>query len=333
MNSNLISHLTIIKSKAIRDYRISFCDITLLRRSENTTFQLTDLNGKKYILRINRSDYHTFCELNGELCWMKMLEAETELILPHVYLNIHGSAISACPDGCDYGQFYSVFSYIDGTSTDVHTLSEQTDLLYEIGKTAAIMHSQVIHSPEAGQLCRFHWDIPDLIGPQSRWGNWEIHPLLTENQKHTFHAYLSKIIPMIESYGKTNTHFGIIHGDLHPGNFIKTKKGLAIIDFDDCGYGYFLYEIGCSLMQYNDNLKVLANAWISGYETIRTLSPDDKKMLIPFILFRRIIRIAWMASHADSDTAKASASMETYISITDKLCTDFLNHSNSSIFI
>ena len=83
--------------------------------------------------------------------------------------------------------------------------------------------------------------------------------------------------------------------------------------------------LGISPQGYINLLK--AGKEKEAYELILDKNP------IPFILFRRIIRIAWMASHADSDTAKAAASMETYINITDTLCIDFLNHTNSSILI
>jgi Ser/Thr protein kinase RdoA (MazF antagonist) len=108
----------------------------------------------------------------------------------------------------------------------------------------------------------------------------------------------------------------MIHGDLHLSNFIKTPDKLYLIDYDDCGYGWFLYECGCTLMQYNDPLEELSQSWIRGYTGIRNLSDKDLEMIPVFILMRRIARIGWMASHSSSDTAASVSDFRTYIEVT-----------------
>ena len=73
-------------------------------------------------------------------------------------------------------------------------------------------------------------------------------------------------------------------------------------DFDDCGYGFFMYDLGCTLVTCSRDLEKLTDAWVEGYEKQRILSEEDKEVLPMFILLRRIVRLAWIASHPDSDT-------------------------------
>ena len=77
-----------------------------------------------------------------------------------------------------------------------------------------------------------------------------------------------------------------------------------IIDFDDSGYGFYMYDMGCALVTYSRNLTKLEGAWVRGYEKVRKLSDEDKKFIPMFVLLRRITRLAWLATHSDSDTAK-----------------------------
>ena len=65
-----------------------------------------------------------------------------------------------------------------------------------------------------------------------------------------------------------------------------------------------MYDMGCALVTYSKNLEELEAAWIEGYEKVRKLSDEDKRLIPMFVLTRRITRLAWLASHADSDTAK-----------------------------
>ena len=39
-----------------------------------------------------------------------------------------------------------------------------------------------------------------------------------------------------------------------------------IIDFDDSGYGFYMYDMGCALVTYSRNLTKLEEAWVRGYE-------------------------------------------------------------------
>ncbi len=97
----------------------------------------------------------------------------------------------------------------------------------------------------------------------------------------------------------------MIHSDLHFYNIIDDGGKMQIIDFDDCGYGFYLYDLGCTLVTYSESLELLADCWSKGYETVRPLDDKDRSMLMTFVLLRRIVRLAWLSTHTDSDTAKA----------------------------
>ena len=51
----------------------------------------------------------------------------------------------------------------------------------------------------------------------------------------------------MESIGKGPDAYGMIHSDLYPEN-VLFKAGRALpIDFEDCGYGYWMWDIAIAL--------------------------------------------------------------------------------------
>mgnify|MGYP000760669885 FL=1 len=83
-----------------------------------------------------------------------------------------------------------------------------------------------------------------------------------------------------------------------------------------------MYDMGCALVTYSRNLTKLEGAWVRGYEKVRKLSDEDKKFIPMFVLLRRITRLAWLATHSDSDTAKTVD--DEYLDVTIDMAKEWL---------
>ena len=306
------------------NYNLDIVDLKLLKKSENTTCVLMSKNNTRYILRINRPGYHSPDELNGETFWMQSLRADTTLHLPDVYCNSDGNTISAFTHSTSFGKDYSIFSYINGVDLQANNFEDLKANIKKVGTTAAILHNHAESKPSLMHLNRPHWDFEDLFGTNPRWGDWKSHILLRKKEHLIYQDVLDKIRAQLNIYGQSSDKYGLIHADLHLSNFMQTDNSLYLIDFDDCGYGWFLYECGCSLMQYNENIPQLCDVWLEGYLTQRQLHAEDYAILPAFIIMRRIARIAWMASHAKSDTADSITNFQQYIDVTTNMCVDYL---------
>ncbi len=297
-------------------YRINAIHAELLKVSENTTLRIDTADNVPYILRINRPSYHSISELESETRWMDIIRHDTDIHVPEVIKNSKGEYVSGFSESTKYGRYYSIFSFISGRDLQAGSVEELKKNIEAAGMTAAKLHKCTINSDQVRQLPRFCWDYEDLLGANPRWGHWSFHPLLSEQEKEKIKSFCYSIKKKLDEYGKGPNRYGMIHGDLHLSNFIETPDKLYLIDYDDCGYGWFLYECGCTLMQYNDPLEELSQSWIRGYTGIRNLSDKDLEMIPVFILMRRIARIGWMASHSSSDTAASVSDFRTYIDVT-----------------
>ena len=302
-------------------------EIELLKNSENLTFTVTG-RGRKAILRVNRPGYHTEEELLAELYWMDLIRRDGVIAVPEVYAGTNGNLLQSFvspQSGTRY--FCSLFSFLPGKiARELHG-QELLEKTAGIGAIAASLHRQAQENGEVGMLYRFSWDFESLLGPKARWGSWQAYPGLTTNDRELFQKAVSQIGRRLENYGKSPSSYGLIHSDLHLSNVIVDGDALQVIDFDDCGYGWFLYDLGCSLVEYSENLPALTKAWLSGYQTKRSLTEEDLNEVPTFILLRRIVRLAWLSSHSESDTAKSVGAG--YLEQTRQLALAYLKEGGS----
>src|SRR5687768_5457924 len=71
-----------LAQKAISRFPLRVASIEFINYGENATFKVQAQNGKKYLLRIHREDYHTVEAINEELSWLEHLNQKTSLLLP-----------------------------------------------------------------------------------------------------------------------------------------------------------------------------------------------------------------------------------------------------------
>ena len=92
-------------------------------------------------------------------------------------------------------------------------------------------------------------------------------------------------------------------------NLLIDGGNTRLIDFDDCGSGWFMYDFaaGISFMEDHQQVPALRAAWLDGYQQIRPLSPADIAEIDSFVLMRRMALLAWTGSHAHTDQARAVA--------------------------
>ena len=74
-----------------------------------------------------------------------------------------------------------------------------------------------------------------------------------------------------QQLGKNKSVYGLIHADLGVSDNVAFQSGEARpFDFDDCGFGYWVFDFGVPLAHYfidtNDVSKIMQDALISGYE-------------------------------------------------------------------
>src|SRR6202012_2075387 len=101
--------------------------------------------------------------------------------------------------------------------------------------------------------------------------------------------------------------FGLVHADIRLANLLIDGETTKVIDFDDCGFGWVLYPIGraLSFIEHRPDVPELVAAWLRGYRRVASLSAEDEAEIPTFIMLRRLLLVAWIGSHPETDLAQS----------------------------
>ena len=87
----------------------------------------------------------------------------------------------------------------------------------------------------------------------------------------------------------------MIHADLTSDNVLVNGDRARLIDFDDAGFGWHLFEIATSLYFYSGQSSYgkIRDSLIEGYRTVRALRDEELEHLPLFLLARGTTYLGW----------------------------------------
>jgi Ser/Thr protein kinase RdoA (MazF antagonist) len=276
--------------------------VRCLKFSENYTF-LLEFDGKKRVLRVNRPGYHTPPELETEINWLRQIAATTDVTVPEVYPFSDGGCIGEIDCG---GEVYrcSLFGFLPGATLNADR-AETAKRMRALGAVTAKLHLSAERLCAAGAPPCFTWGYDDLLGENARWGCWRGALAENADAQDVFGRADEIIRSRLEVYGTAPDRFGLIHSDLNIRNLMEHGGRLQVIDFDDCGTGWYMYDLSAALLEFSSGLGAMTADWLGGYREHRALSAEDAAILPTMLMMHKIARLGWLHSHAASDTAKS----------------------------
>ncbi len=90
-------------------------------------------------------------------------------------------------------------------------------------------------------------------------------------------------------------------------NLLMDGRTIKVIDFDDCGFSWFLYDCATTVSFFEESPEVpaLIEAWVRGYRRVGTLSAEDEAEIDTFVMLRRLLLVAWIGSHSETELAQS----------------------------
>ncbi|MCH8332451.1 phosphotransferase, partial [Candidatus Sumerlaeota bacterium] len=107
-------------------------------------------------------------------------------------------------------------------------------------------------------------------------GNWRDGPEVTPEVAVVLEQVEATVRQRLKAFGKGKDRYGLMHADMRLANLLVDDKGTRLIDFDDCGMGWFLYDFatGISFIEDNPLVPAMKASWVKGYRQIRDLGDD-----------------------------------------------------------
>lgn len=274
----------------------------LVNHSENHTYRFDGLDGARHMLRLHRPGYQTRVAIESELAWLEAL-ATSPIPVPRPIAGADGALVEeVAPD-----RFAVLFHHEAGAEPTI--ADDQTALFRTLGRFAAEAHRHVAGWQRPGPFERQRWDAAGLLDPGSAWGDWRKAPHVEGEALADLTALDTRLRESLAAYGEGDDRFGLIHADMRLANLLVDGERTVLLDFDDSGFGWFLYDLAASLSFHETSPQVpaLIRSWLAGYIEVRPLTAEDVGMIDTMILTRRMALLAWIGSHAETPLAQSHA--------------------------
>ena len=268
-----------------------------LSESENKVYLVIDPErADRYVIRINsgRLAYHVPPSIAAELTWLMALRRDTDIVVPEVLSARDGSLVQtvAAPD-LDKPRHAVVYSFLDGTEPPEDALLSGFERL---GAISARMHLHARSWTPPSGFARHSWTPDVILDDRLHWGPWQEGVSGQEDALQLLSRLDETLRRRLASLPTDREHFGLIHADLRLANLLDDGERTAIIDFDDCGYGWYLFDLAAALsfLEERPDVPALIASWLQGYRKVAPV-PDALEAEIPtLIMLRRLQLLGWV---------------------------------------
>ena len=281
----------VVVNQALRLWGLEGAQTNLIAARENAVYRVTSKSGF-VVMRLHRQGYRSHDELRSELEWMAALAAGGTKV-PSPITSLSGNSLHVI-DGVQV----DVLSWLPGAPLDSYvanlTTAERTQAFFTLGKEMATLHKVSDAWIPSEQFTRCAWDLEGLLGDAPLWDCFWKNPSLSAEERQLFNTLRCRARRDLKRY-ENQLEYGLIHADLVGGNVLVSDDSMCLIDFDDGGMGFRLYEVVTALLKHsNDNDFIdLKSALIEGYQHIRPLELNAFDL---FMALRAATYVGWNIS-------------------------------------
>lgn len=293
---------------------------TMINLSENATYRV-DGGGKRWALRVHREGYHSKTAIGSELAWLQALRQDGAVITPVPVKGKNGEIIQTLTLPGLAPRQAVLFDWETGAEPSEAELLGPFEVL---GAATARMHQHARQWRRPQNFERMTWDFDGAFGTVQHWGSWRDGMGLDAEKTKLFQRTVDLMERRLAAFGKGPGRYGLIHCDMRLANLLIDGEETKVIDFDDCGFSWYLYDgaTALSFIEHRPDVPELIAAWVKGYRSVLPLSAEDEHEIPTFVMYRRLLLVAWIASHAETDLAKSMG--VPYTRDTVALCEDYL---------
>jgi len=297
--------------EALARWPVQLARLEPLKVRENAVFAAHLHDGGRIIVRVHRLGYHSDEALESEHLWMSAL-AGAGITVPRALNSRAGRVFEKIEvEGLPGARQVDVFEWIEGSQLGsveqgLATGAPVASTYEALGEIAARIHSAACAWPPPPGFRRHSWDAAGLVGESPFWGRfWELEAL-TAVQRRFFERLRDCVAQDLATFGQGADRFGLIHADLVPENVLATADGLKVIDFDDAGYGWHLFEMATSLyfIRREPCYEEARAGLLEGYRRVRPLSAAHEQLLPLFLAARGTTYLGWVHTRRGEAVAR-----------------------------
>ncbi|CAM4044688.1 phosphotransferase enzyme family protein [Bacillus paramycoides] len=199
---------------------------------ENYIFKAKDRDGEDHVLRLTHSSHRSKKEVEAELDFLRYVVENGAKVAGPLYSTSQNLVEEiVAEDGTFF--FVSLFTYAKGEQVKGDESPYWGDTFFEAwGKAIGQLHRLTMNYPKTDD--RDTWEEDESA-------------IVNELEDKKVKEIATVLMNEIKALPIEKETFGLMHGDIHPGNFHYDGKELTIFDFDDAAYNYFIHDLAMVL--------------------------------------------------------------------------------------
>jgi|GEM_PF-477363 len=265
--------LTKLVRLALAKYDIDLKSLKYYLEETNIFYRLSDINGKKYTLKIFREESTTLEDNLAEVFFLDEVKKNSDIVVPTVIKSKDGESIVVITsEYFDTPKRIALYEWVEGRLFADCTTMER---FYSLGKATAKLHIATENTNIPSNLNIKKWDkVFYFADEEIVYKNEKYQDFLDDN----FYNAMDFIVPYLNkclAKHYVNTKIQLLHGDLNPWNVLVHKEEIRFIDFEDNILGIPLHDIAIMLFYYrhskNYDYYEVRNHFLKGYRSIKEL--------------------------------------------------------------
>ena len=236
--------------------------------------------GCRYVLRVGRPGCKEQAAIHSELEWVDAIARDTDLVVRAPVVNREGRLLTvASTPGVPEPRVCALFRWVKGRFVSQHDLTGRH--LVMVGRLMGRLHDHAAGFVPSSGFTRMVWDADGLLGVVRGCTPVGASALLDPERRAIVDRAEAITRGVMAQLGETASVFGLIHSDLHQANYVFLKGEARALDFDDCGWGYYLCDMASTLgpLVSRSDFALLRASFLRGYRSVRALDADHERLL------------------------------------------------------
>jgi Ser/Thr protein kinase RdoA (MazF antagonist) len=308
---------------ALARYDLPHRPLRPIRTSNNALFEVTagppGRPASRYALRVHRPGYRTAAQIRSEHHLLRTLGQQLpdrSIAVPEVIPARGGAALIEVTTTDGSTRHCDLLSWIDGqVRRPGRGLGPRAT--HRLGQALAHVHNltAALDPPPGFDLP--HWDAEAMFGPASDQPFEPLAGFLNAVDWRLYQEVAGRTRTVLSDLADQRAPYGVLHFDYILGNchLRRDRDGwrVGILDFNDSGWGYLLYDLCPLLGNLADfpGYPARRRAFLAGYRSVRQL-PARVEPLLPLLMAARHVQSAlWTAQLAQltGDIPRATAQL------------------------
>ncbi|WP_077595985.1 phosphotransferase [Oceanobacillus kimchii] len=278
-----------VEQELKRLYNIDVKNVVFLGRSDNVTFRVDTLRNK-YLLKLHLGS-NSKSMIESELMWLEAINKDTNLKVQSPIKNLEGKFVTNLIDRTDNHSFWTLQSWIEGELLQEQPTDQE---IKELAHLMVTLHDHATHWNVPESFSRPIFNTEHLVNSSEQLSKLIQVNVLTSEHYEIFQKVTNKILPVIHIQDINSNTWGMIHSDLHEGNYVIDNGKPYAIDFSGCGFGFYLFDIAETFLHLNPNNQ---KKFVHFYQKKRKLQEDYHEVLEAFFLWQIIRNFAFLSKN------------------------------------